>query len=92
MPDKTPKNLLDIHAAHGVFPLTQMVETGLWRALSGNAKAVLGPLLWTASRRDRPSRSVVLPRFSRQSSYAAWAASSRISRSCARGLMPPRNE
>ena len=34
MPDETPKNLIDIRAAHGVFPLTQMLETGLWSALS----------------------------------------------------------
>jgi hypothetical protein len=62
MPDETPKNLLDIHAAHGVFPLTQMVETGLWKALSANAKAVLGPL-WNYHRQYpgacRPSRQTL---------------------------------
>jgi len=62
MPDETPKKLLDIHAAHGVFPLTQMVEAGLWSALSANAKAVLGPL-WNFHRQYpdacRPSRQTL---------------------------------
>lgn len=45
-PDETPKNLLDIQAAYGVFPLTlsQLLEAGLWKALSANTNAVLTPL------------------------------------------------
>jgi hypothetical protein len=62
MPDEKHENLLDIHAARDVFPLSQMVETGLWRALSANAKAVLGPL-WNFHRQYpdacRPSRQTL---------------------------------
>jgi hypothetical protein len=45
-PAEPPKIQLDIHAAHGAFPLplTQLLEADLWKALSANAKAVLTPL------------------------------------------------
>lgn len=45
-PDEPPKIPLDIHAAHGVFPLTlaQLLAAGLRKALSANTKSVLTPL------------------------------------------------
>jgi hypothetical protein len=62
-PAEPPKIQLDIHAAHGAFPLplTQLLEADLWKALSANAKAVLTPLC-NYHRQPPPQRQRSWPR------------------------------
>jgi len=56
MPNET---VIDLNPACGVFPLTQLLKSGLWTAMSVNTKAVF-PVLWDYHRRFpdacRPSR------------------------------------
>jgi len=55
-------NLIDLNPGHGTFPLPELLEHGLWSAMSANAKAVLG-VLWNYHRKFpdacRPSRKTL---------------------------------
>jgi|GEM_PF-3803416 len=56
---ETKLKTIDLHPAHGVFPLTGLLESGLWAGMSANAKATFG-VLWDYHRKYpdacRPSR------------------------------------